>query len=285
MAKISTFIDLACNQSQHAHRKGAVPAPFVSPQPSPAALALPGSPLGSSSEAAPPPGVFPGPSKRLACSGAGMPRSSEQSWPGVSTGKQRWPDLQVAFWVRSCARPFKNRSSILICSLFLHGFHKALVISMYRVHLSSSPRPSHCQTDSPKRQHGPSLPEMLLWELPGAGLGARVGPHTGPEPAQGAKCQPGAECLGSVPRCCLEATVPHLGILVRPLPPFPLPASAAEPGASSAGSGVRIRAAAAPGVTVTPRDKRAGRRAALAPGQAQRGLMAGHPPQILLPVP
>lgn len=178
--------------------------------------------------------MFPGPSKGLACSGAGMPQSSEQSWP----------DLQVAFWVRSCARPSKNRSCIIICLLLLHGLHKALVISVYHVHLSSPSKPSCCQTDSPKQQDGPSLPQMLLQELLRAGLGPWVGPHTGPEPAQSAKSQPIAEHLGSVARCCLEATVPHLGILVSPLPPFPPPTLAAESGASSVGSRVHILLAA-----------------------------------------
>lgn len=150
--------------------KGLFPQPsYPSSLPEPPSLS-PGAPWGPAAGQPPRLGLrvaFPGPSKHLACSRAGMPRSSEQSWPGLSTGKQRWPDLQVAFWVRSCARPSKNRSSILICSLFLHGFHKALVTSMYHVHLSSSPRPSHCQTDSPKQQHGLSLLEMLLRELPG----------------------------------------------------------------------------------------------------------------------
>ena len=132
------------------------------------------------------PAVFPSPSKHLACSGAGMPQCSEQSWPGLSTGKRRWLGLQVAFWVRSCARPSKNRSSVLIHLLFLHGFHKALVISTYHVHLSSPSKASRCQIDSPQRQDGPSLLQMLLWQLPRARLGPQVGPCTSPKPARAA---------------------------------------------------------------------------------------------------
>ena len=181
--------------------------------------------------------------------------------------------MQVAFWVRSCARPSKNRSSILICYFCMVSTKHLLLLRTLSICLplphppAASPTARSCRT------------------VPSAAAAAAGAPETRAGTAGWTPLRSRA-CQGSAAGCCLLAAVPHLGVLGRPLPPFPAPALTARSAASSAAC---TRAApwlssgaAALRVKETPQDKPSSRRAA---GAWTNVLTPDHPPRILFPVP